>query len=57
MVKHTQTIRQQQSTNCLSVFDLFVGLALRGLKQLYPTASINLNLLSMSDKAKLFDKL
>ena len=31
MVKHTQTIRQQQPTNCLSVFDYFVGLALKGL--------------------------
>ena len=31
MVKHTQTIRWQQSANCLSVFDHFVGLALKGL--------------------------
>ena len=31
MVKHTQTIRRQQPTNCLSVFDHFVGLALKGL--------------------------
>ena len=31
MVKHTQTIRRQQPTNCLSVFDQFVGLALKGL--------------------------
>ena len=30
MVKHTQTIRRQ--TNCLSVFDHFVGLAFKGLK-------------------------
>ena len=29
MVKHTQTIRRQQPTNCLSVFDHFVGLALK----------------------------
>ena len=28
MVKHTQTIRQLQPTNCLNVFDHFVGLAL-----------------------------
>ena len=33
MVKHTQTICRQQSANCLSVFDHFVGLALEGLKQ------------------------
>ena len=32
MVKHTQTIRRQQLTNCLSVFDHFVGLAIEGLK-------------------------
>ena len=30
--KHTQTIRRQQSMNCLSVFDHFVNLALKGLK-------------------------
>ena len=34
MVKHTQTIRRQQPTNCLSVFDHFVGLALKGLRLL-----------------------
>ena len=32
MVKHTQTICPQQPTNCFSVFDHFVGLALKGLK-------------------------
>ena len=31
MVKHTQTIRRQQSTNCLSMFDNFMRLALKGL--------------------------
>ena len=31
MVKHTQTIRRQQRTNCVSVFDHFMGLVLRGL--------------------------
>ena len=31
MVKHTQTIRLQQSTICLSVFDHFVGLARKQL--------------------------
>ena len=34
MVKHTQTIRRQQPTNCLSVFDHFAGLALKGLSYL-----------------------
>ena len=32
MGKHTQTIPWQQSTNCLSVFDYFFGLALKELK-------------------------
>ena len=31
MVKHTQAIRRQQQTNCLSVFDHFVKLVLEGL--------------------------
>ena len=33
MVKHTQTIRRLLPTNCLSVFDHFVGLALKGLSE------------------------
>ena len=32
MVKHTQTIRRLQPTNCLSVFDHFVGFALKRLE-------------------------
>ena len=32
MVKHTQTIRRLLPTNCLSVFDHFMGLALKGLR-------------------------
>ena len=31
MVKQTQTIRPQKPTNCLSVFNHFVGLAVKGL--------------------------
>ena len=31
MAKHTQTIRRLLPTNCLGVFDHFVGLALTGL--------------------------
>ena len=31
MVNHTQTIRRQQQTNYLSVFDHFVRLALQGI--------------------------
>ena len=34
MVKQTQTIRRLLLTNCLSVFDHFVGLALKGLMDL-----------------------
>ena len=33
MVKHTQTIRQQQPANCLSVFDHSAELALKGLTE------------------------
>ena len=36
MVKHTQTIRRQQPTNCLSLFDYFVELALKRLLFLQP---------------------
>ena len=32
MVKYTQTIHLLLKTNCLSVFDHFVGLAFKGLK-------------------------
>ena len=32
MVKYTQAIRGKQPTNCLSVFDHFVGLVFKGLK-------------------------
>ena len=32
MLKHTKTIRRLLPTNCLSVFDHFVGLALKGLR-------------------------
>ena len=31
MVKHTQTIRRLLQMNCLSVFDHFVGLLIKGL--------------------------
>ena len=35
MAKHTQTIPRQFATNCLSMFDHFVGLALKGLKNIF----------------------
>ena len=31
MAQKTQTIRRQEPTNCLNVFEYFVGLALKGL--------------------------
>ena len=31
MVKHSQTIRWQKQTNCLSVFEKFVGFGIKGL--------------------------
>ena len=31
MVKHTQTIRRQQRTNCWNVFDHLMGLGYKGL--------------------------
>ena len=31
MVNHIQTIRRQKPRNCLSMFDHFIGLALKGL--------------------------
>ena len=45
MVKHTQTIRQQNPVNCVSVFDHFVWLALKGLNS---PASIKLSNLDKS---------
>ena len=53
MVKHTQAIqiRWQQPRNCLSVFDHFVGLALKGLSEYNEIRSFRFNLHSTS-KAK-----
>ena len=36
MVKPTQTIHRQKAPNCLTVFDHFVGLALKGLTRSFP---------------------
>ena len=41
MVKHTQIIRRLLPTGCLSVFDHFVGLALKGLSHLQSFCSGN----------------
>ena len=43
MVKHTQTIRWQQPTNCLRVFDDFVRLALKGLRSVKCKANYRKN--------------
>ena len=40
MVRHTQKIRRFLTTDCLSVFDHFVGLALKGLKISLKTLAI-----------------
>ena len=48
MVKHNHTIRQLLLTNCLSVFEHFVGLALKGL---------NLNMYSSRGIRSVFKKL
>ena len=40
MVEHTQTIRRLLPTNYLSVFDLFVGLALKGLREIRLSMSL-----------------
>ena len=41
MVTHTQTIHRQQPKNCLSEFNHFVGLALKGLKFVHINAHKN----------------
>ena len=41
MIKHTQTIGRQKPANCLSVFDHFVGLALKGLRHKFLIQNIN----------------
>ena len=59
MVKHTQTIRRQQPKNCLSVFDPFMGLLLKGLtghKQIWPSANFFFSF-TIKSKKTLKDKL
>ena len=51
MVKHTQTIHRQKPTNCLSMFDNFVGLPFKGLnwyKTLMKSVFLSSNYLKMS---------
>ena len=42
MVKHTQTIHRQKPTNCLSVFNHFVELTLKGLTEIYAETQSNI---------------
>ena len=46
MVKHTYTIRRVLPTNCLSVFDHVMGLALKGLRDILS----NMSMSNMSNK-------
>ena len=49
MVKHTQTIRWLLPTNCLGLFDHFVGLVLKGLKtEKYRTKKLHIVLCRIS---------
>ena len=48
MVKHTQAIRQLLPTNCLSVFNHFVGLALKGLRHYLREGRLQISLLILS---------
>ena len=47
MVKHSQQFVGKLPTNCLSVFDYFVGLALKGLIQQYAKVKINFGLFEL----------
>ena len=51
MIKQTQAVRRLLPTNCLSVFDHFVGLSLKGLSELIPNF-----LLSLSTKIHYYEK-
>ena len=44
MVKHTQTICRKLPINCLSAFDHFVGLALKGLRKDTKLSKVRLSL-------------
>ena len=47
MVKHSQQFVGKLPTNCLSVFDYFLGLALKGLIQQYAKVKINFGLFEL----------
>ena len=53
MVKHTQTIRQMLPTSFLSLFDHFVGLALKWLNE----KKIDLHVYASKSKKLLYDQI
>ena len=57
MVKYTQTIRQQQPTNCLSIFEHFVGLALKGFMSKKAAKSEAYSEPSQTSKIEFFAKI
>ena len=54
MVKHTETIRRQKPTNCLSMFDHFVNLARQGLITIYDIFLVE-SVVESSKMSLLFD--
>ena len=54
MVKHTQTIRHLLATNCLGMFDHFVGMALKGLIHYQTSMKEFLSKWLMASKFQLF---
>ena len=54
MVKHTQTIRWLLQINCLSVFDHFVGLTLKGLNLLFVKIQMIMKLIHRNPTEKEF---
>ena len=59
MVKQTQTIRRQQPTNRLSVFNHFAGLVLMGLRQFSqkPSLSVGVFAYPRSDSLSMYQHL
>ena len=57
MVKHAQTIRRLVSTNCLSVFDHFVGLALKRLNEYSWSKQNIMRLIIVSNRSNRFSAL
>ena len=57
MVKHTEIIRRLLPTNCLSVFDHFVGLALKELSFISNIAHLFFNLFENSKTGVAYKRL